>query len=205
MILFERTIQEQFWLLIPTMASILIISKIKRTNPAIVKAIILAHFSKAQFKHIEGNKTEQNFISLYWVCIFFHGLFLHTAFFLDYKYAYLIYIVVGLITLAKKTTISLSSWLFEQNQIFKKYITSHQTTVIVQGLIILPAAILNIIYQDQMLTLNKVAIILVFSFISYKIFYYVFQARAQNVSYFHLFSYICTLEILPWVAIIALV
>lgn len=205
MILIERTIQEQFWLLIPTITSVLIISRIKRVNPTIVKATILAHFSKAQFKHIEGNKTEQNFISLYWVCIFFHGLFLHTAFFLDYKYAYLIYIAVGLITLAKKTTLSLSSWLFEQNQIFKKYITSHQISVIVQGLIILPVAILNIIYQEQMATLNKAALILIFSFILHKIFYYVFQARVQNISYFHLFSYICTLEILPWVAITALV
>jgi hypothetical protein len=205
LILFERTIQEQFWLLIPTIASILIISRIKRSNPIIVKAVILAHFSKAQFKQIESNKTEQNFISLYWVCIFFHGLFLHSAFLLDYKYAYLIYLSVGLIVLAKRITLSLSSWLFEQNEIFKKYITSHQITVIIQGLIILPAAILNIIYQDKMAMVNKAVLILVFLFIFYKILYYVFEARGHNVSYFHLFSYICTLEILPWVLITVLV
>ena len=205
MILFERTIQEQFWLLIPTIASILIISRINRSNPTIVKATVLAHFNKAQFKQIESNKTEQNFISLYWICIFFHGLFIHTVYFIDYKFAYLIYFFAGLLILSKRIALSLSIWLFEQNELFKKYITSHQTTVILHGFILLPAAILNIIYQEEVLIINNAALVLVFLFLFYKIFYYVFEARAQKVSYFHLFSYICTLEILPWAVITALV
>ena len=205
MILFERTIQEQFWLLIPTIASILIISRINRSNPTIVKATVLARFNKAQFKQIESNKTEQNFISLYWICIFFHGLFIHTVYFIDYKFAYLIYFFAGLLILSKRIALSLSSWLFEQNELFKKYITSHKTTVILHGFILLPAAILNIIYQEEVLIINNAALVLVFLFLFYKIFYYVFDARAQKVSYFHLFSYICTLEILPWAVITALV
>jgi hypothetical protein len=199
--LLERTIQEQLWLLIPIIASILIFSKIKRNNPLILKATLLSHFSKARFKQIESNKTDQNFILLYWIAIFFHGLFLHTAFFLGNDNAYLIYVLIGSLILLKNTILSFSSWMFEQKDLFKRYITSHQVTVIIQGLIILPASILNIIYEDQLFKVNYIAIIIILSFLIYKIAYYFFEGRVQKVSYFHLFSYICTLEILPWAVV----
>ena len=69
MILFERTTQEQFWLLIPLTIIILIFSKIKRNNPLILKAIVFSHFNKTQFKLVESGNTEQKFILLYWLAI----------------------------------------------------------------------------------------------------------------------------------------
>ncbi len=205
MILLERTIQEQIWLLIPIIASILIFSKIKRNNPLILKATLLSHFSKAQFNQIESNKADYNFISLYWISIFFHGVYLHSAFFIENDSAYLIYVFIALLILTKKFLLNISSWLFEQKELFKRYLTSHHSTVITQGLLILPAAIINIIYQDNLLMVNKIVLFLILLFLIYKVSYYFFEGRAQNVSYFHLFSYICTLEILPWAVITAFV
>ncbi|MDG2343212.1 MAG: DUF4271 domain-containing protein [Flavobacteriales bacterium] len=205
LILLERTITEQFWLLIPVAAAILIFSKIKRNNPVILKATILSHFSKSQFKQIENNKSDQNFILLYWISIFFHGAYLHTAFFIEKESSFLIYILVAGLILFKNIVLTFSGWLFEQKELFKRYVNSHQTTVIIQGLIILPIAILNIIYQDTLFMVNKAAISLILLFLIYKISTYVLEARAQKISFFHLFSYICTLEILPWAAIIAFI
>ena len=90
LILLERTITEQFWLLLPVAAAIIIFSKIKRNNPLILKATILSHFSKSQFKQIENNKTDQNFILLYWTSIFFHGVYLDTSFFMEKESSFLI-------------------------------------------------------------------------------------------------------------------
>ncbi len=205
LILLERTITEQFWLLLPVAAAIIIFSKIKRNNPLILKAIILSHFSKSQFKQIENNKSDQNFILLYWTSIFFHGVYLHTSFFMEKESYFLIYIIVAGLILLKNIVLNFSSWLFEQKELFKRYVTSHQTIVIIQGIIILPMSILNIIYQDTLFMVNKVVIALILLLLIYKISFYVFEGRAQKFSYFHLFSYICTLEILPWVAIIAFI
>ena len=70
---------------------------------------------------------------------------------------------------------------------------------------VLKKSILNIIYQDTLFMINKVVIALILLFLIYKISFYIFEGRAQKFSYFHLFSHICTLEILPWVAIIAFI
>ncbi len=199
MILFERTIQENFWLFIPLIVSIFVLAKVSRTAPQAIKTMMLSHTSKTRFKHFENTKVDQNILHFYLLSLFIHCIYIY-SFPEDLFIAKTtLCFIAPCLFYSKKIIIIFSGRLFEERTLFNSYQNSHNITVIIQGLFLLPFSIINIIYEKEALIINKMVISLFLSMLVYRTIYYFFSGRALNISYFHLFSYLCTLEILPLV------
>ncbi len=205
MILFERTIQENFWLFIPLIFSIFVLAKISRTAPQSIKTIMLSHTSKTRFKHFENTKADQNILHFYLLSVFIHCIYIYSFPSELFIAKTTLCVLAPCLFYSKKIIIIFSGRLFEERTLFNSYQNSHNITVIIQGLFLLPVSLINIIYEKEAITINKMVILLFLSLLLCRTTYYFFSGRASNVSYFHLFSYLCTLEILPLVCIMGYV
>ena len=63
-----RLFQDYFGLLIPLLIGLVLIVYVKRSRPAIIKGVLLSHFSKINFKNIQSNVYDREVTILF--CMF---------------------------------------------------------------------------------------------------------------------------------------
>ena len=201
-----RLFQDYFGLLIPLLIGLVLIVYVKRSRPAIIKGVLLSHFSKINFKNIQSNIYDREVTILLWTSVFLQGLYLN-SYFIEYNTPiYFYYLTVAIIIGLKHLSLKISAKTFNKEQLFEEYKTSFIVVVIKLGWFLIPVSIINIIYLNkiainQRIDLNKTALIFVLLFLLYRLFFLVTQAIKVKISYLHIFLYLCTLEILPIVVI----
>ena len=201
-----RLFQDYFGLLIPLLIGLVLIVYVKRSRPAIIKGVLLSHFSKVNFKNTQSNIHDREVTILLWTSVFLQGLYLNSYFIELNTPIYFYYLIVAIIILLKHLSLKISAKTFNKEQLFEEYQTSFIVVVIKLGWFLIPVSIINIIYLNkitinQRIDLNKTAIIFVLLFLLYRLFFLFTQAIKVKVSYLHIFLYLCTLEILPIVLI----
>ena len=201
-----RLFQDYFGLLIPLLIGLVLIVYVKRSRPAIIKGVLLSHFSKINFKNIQSNIYDREVTILLWTSVFLQGLYLN-SYFIEYNTPiYFYYLTVAITIGLKHLSLKISAKTFNKEQLFEEYQTSFIVVVIKLGWFLIPVSIINIIYLNkiainQRIDLNKTALIFVLLFLLYRLFFLVTQAIKVKISYLHIFLYLCTLEILPIVVI----
>ena len=201
-----RLFQDYFGLLIPLLIGLVLIVYVKRSRPAIIKGVLLSHFSKINFKNIQSNIYDREVTILLWTSVFLQGLYLNSYFIELNTPIYFYYLIVAIIIGLKHLSLKISAKTFNKEQLFEEYKTSFIVVVIKLGWFLIPVSIINIIYLNkiainQRIDLNKTALIFVLLFLLYRLFFLVTQAIKVKISYLHIFLYLCTLEILPIVVI----
>tara|TARA_Y100000589_G_scaffold242797_1_gene230409 strand:- start:1420 stop:2061 length:642 start_codon:yes stop_codon:yes gene_type:complete len=201
-----RLFQDYFGLLIPLLIGLVLIVYVKRSRPAIIKGVLLSHFSKVNFKNIQNNIHDREVTILLWTSVFLQGLYLNSYFIELNTPIYFYYLIVAIIIGLKHLSLKISAKTFNKEQLFEEYQTSFIAVVIKLGWFLIPASIINIIYLNkisinQRIDLNKTMLIFVLIFLVYRLFFLFKQANKEKISYLHIFLYLCTLEILPIVII----
>ena len=201
-----RLFQDYFGLLIPLFIGLVLIVYVKRSRPAIIKGVLLSHFSKVNFKNIQNNIHDREVTILLWTSVFFQGLYLNSYFIELNTPIYFYYLIVAIIIGLKHLSLKISAKTFNKEQLFEEYQTSFIAVVIKLGWFLIPVSIINIIYLNkisinQRIDLNKTTLIFVLLFLVYRLFFLFTQAIKEKISYLHIFLYLCTLEILPIVII----
>ena len=201
-----RLFQDYFGLLIPLLIGLVLIVYVKRSRPAIIKGVLLSHFSKVNFKNIQNNIHDREVTILLWTSVFLQGLYLNSYFIELNTPIYFYYLIVAIIIGLKHLSLKISAKTFNKEQLFEEYQTSFIAVVIKLGWFLIPVSIINIIYLNkisinQRIELNKTTLIFVLIFLVYRLFFLFIQANKENISYLHIFLYLCTLEILPIVII----
>ena len=201
-----RLFQDYFGLLIPLLIGLVLIVYVKRSRPAIIKGVLLSHFSKVNFKNIQNNIHDREVTILLWTSVFLQGLYLNSYFIELNTPIYFYYLIVAIIIGLKHLSLKISAKTFNKEQLFEEYQTSFIAVVIKLGWFLIPVSIINIIYLNkisinQRIDLNKTMLIFVLIFLVYRLFFLFKQANKEKISYLHIFLYLCTLEILPIVII----
>ena len=201
-----RLFQDYFGLLIPLLIGLALIVYVKRSRPAIIKGVLLSHFSKVNFKNIQNNIHDKEVTILLWTSVFLQGLYLNSYFIELNTPIYFYYLIVAIIIGLKHLSLKISAKTFNKEQLFEEYQTSFIAVVIKLGWFLIPVSIINIIYLNkisinQRIDLNKTMLIFVLIFLVYRLFFLFKQANKEKISYLHIFLYLCTLEILPIVII----
>ena len=201
-----RLFQDYFGLLIPLLIGLVLIVYVKRSRPAIIKGVLLSHFSKVNFKNIQNNIHDREVTILLWTSVFLQGLYLNSYFIELNTPIYFYYLIVAIIIGLKHLSLKISAKTFNKEQLFEEYQTSFIAVVIKLGWFLIPVSIINIIYLNkisinQRIDLNKTMLIFVLIFLVYRLFFLLKQANKEKISYLHIFLYLCTLEILPIVII----
>ena len=201
-----RLFQDYFGLLIPLLIGLVLIVYVKRSRPAIIKGVLLSHFSKVNFKNIQNNIHDKEVTILLWTSVFLQGLYLNSYFIELNTPIYFYYLIVAITIGLKHLSLKISAKTFNKEQLFEEYQTSFIAVVIKLGWFLIPVSIINIIYLNkisinQRIDLNKTMLIFVLIFLVYRLFFLFKQANKEKISYLHIFLYLCTLEILPIVII----
>mgnify|MGYP001464428174 FL=1 len=201
-----RLFQDYFGLLIPLLIGLVLIVYVKRSRPAIIKGVLLSHFSKVNFKNIQNNIHDREVTILLWTSVFLQGLYLNSYFIELNTPIYFYYLIVAIIIGLKHLSLKISAKTFNKEQLFEEYQTSFIAVVIKLGWFLIPVSLINIIYLNkisinQRIDINKTTLIFVLIFLVYRLFFLFIQANKENISYLHIFLYLCTLEILPIVII----
>ena len=201
-----RLFQDYFGLLIPLLIGLALIVYVKRSRPAIIKGVLLSHFSKVNFKNTQSNIHDREVSILLWTSVFLQGLYLNSYFIELSTPIYFYYLIVAIIIGLKHLSLKISAKTFNKEQLFEEYQTSFIAVVIKLGWFLIPVSIINIIYLNkisinQRIDLNKTTLIFVLIFLVYRLFFLFIQANKEKISYLHIFLYLCTLEILPIVII----
>ena len=201
-----RLFQDYFGLLIPLLIGLVLIVYVKRSRPAIIKGVLLSHFSKVNFKNTQNNIHDREVTILLWTSVFLQGLYLNSYFIELNTPIYFYYLIVAIIIGLKHLSLKISAKTFNKEQLFEEYQTSFIAVVIKLGWFLIPVSIINIIYLNkisinQRIELNKTMLIFVLIFLVYRLFFLFTQANKEKISYLHIFLYLCTLEILPIVII----
>ena len=206
MFLLERTLNEQFFLLITIATSTILISYCLKNRPLLFKSIALAHLKKTEFKFVSNNTQDQIVSILFWTSVTLQtiGLFL----FLEEKNNLNEFIIVLFVSLVvvKRATIFISEIIFQSKTLLETYYTSFVVMVIHLGWLSLPFSLYKIIYHKiislQLIqTLNQTLISIVFLYLIIRLVILISTAKNEAVSFLHIIFYLCTLEILPAVLI----
>ena len=201
-----RLFQDYFGLLIPLLMGLVLIVYVKRIRPAIIKGVLLSHFSKVHFKNTQSNIHDREVTILLCTSVFHQGLYLNSYFIQLNTPIYFYYLIVAIIIGLKHLSLKISAKTFNKQQLFEEYQTSFIVVVIKLGWLLIPFSIINIIYLskisiNQRIDLNKITLIFVLLFLLYRLFFLFTKAINKKISYLHIFLYLCTLEILPIVII----
>ena len=206
MFLLERTLNEQFFLLITIATSTILISYCLKNRPLLFKSIALAHLKKTEFKFVSNNTQDQIVSILFWTSVTLQtiGLFL----FLEEKNNLNEFIIVLFVSLVvvKRATIFISEIIFQSKTLLETYYTSFVVMVIHLGWLSLPFSLYKIIYHKiislQLIqTLNQTLISIVFLYLIIRLLILINTAKNEVISFLHIIFYLCTLEILPAVLI----
>ena len=206
MSLLERIFQDYFGLLIPLLIAVLLVAYVKRNRRGLITSIFLSQFNKVQFKAIQNNMEEKEITILFWSAIFLQAIYFHSVYVERTTPIYLFYLSLPCLIGAKYLGLKASGKLFQKETLFNEYKTSFFVLVIILGLLSAPVSITNIIYHnnDQYNLLPKINItflILVLTYLIYRLIGLSLSARNEKISFLHIILYLCTLEILPVVII----
>jgi len=206
MILLERILNEQLFLLIIIATSTILISYCIKNRPILLKSIALANLKKTEFKFVSNNTQDQIVSILFWTSIILQT----TALFLfleeKNKFNALIIILFVCLVVVKRATIFVSEIIFQTKTLLETYYTSFVVMVIHLGWLTLPLSLYKITYHNtaslqliQALNLGHIFIIITYLII--RLIILINTAKKTAVSFLHIIFYLCTLEILPAVLI----
>ena len=203
----ERVFSNQFLLLFAVLTPVLIVAYCVRNRPLFVKNIALANLKKTNFRLVSNNIQDQIVKVLFWSSLALQTTFIAGFFNERKEFSTWFTVAFVFIVLGKRTLLFLSDIVFQPPNLLNTYYTSFMVMVIHLGWLTAPILLIKTTYlsfisthQTYIINLGLGAIVLTYLF--YRFIILLLEAFKENISFFHIIFYLCTLEILPVVLIL---